>query len=777
VRDEEAREYGESTIQLRESERYEYTVEPLIPGRDLRLRSSVSSPRRNIKRGKESDSGLIETKSFCGTLILELVDGEDVNLAASATALIDVRSVKVDYRTEYRGMLRRLSDEIAGLAIDCRLSNKLSLLSSYEQRDDEGWFQIQLEILRELLDSSSFAVAIQRILNFPQERSVLSREIVNSDRYVRWDTSGARQLISGNPRKSIPNKHDLFVKSGLGSISERVCVNRKAQDLDSPENRFIKHVLVEFRAFLAHAQIVFERSKGWTVSAVLCQRLSLYIEGWLGRSFFQGIGAMRLAPLGSPVLQRKSGYREILQWWLRFRTTADLSWKGGEEIFHAGQRNAATLYEYWLFFELLGWYCNACRNGRRPPIDVLVDGLNEGSPNLRLKQRTELGPFEGAFSKSGRRMKSRFSYNRRFRASKNYEAAGSWTRALHPDYTLSFWPAELDEEEAEKHELMTHIHFDAKYRVESIEDIFGIADSEDADEMDMGNYKRQDLLKMHAYRDAIKRSQGAYVLYPGNNRSHNFNGFHEIIPGLGAFSISPDEDGKAKGMDALTIFLDEILEHLGNRTTARERVSYHTSEAYMVKEPPVKYGNMDLPEFDSGEYEGRALPPAEKMVLIAWCNTEAQRVLANSTEGIVFVRLGNRRGAFHIHPNLSAVRHIALRGAGGEVYSGLLSLREPGFRVYTRADLRSVFSEKNAFGISPWESDLRDDDTEYIYAVFKTRPESRFTDLKWNGDAVMNIIERFESKRRNKLIENVGRLSPYPRVIPLQELFKSLTLT
>jgi len=44
---------------------------------------------------------------------------------------------------------------------------------------------------------------------------------------------------------------------------------------------------------------------------------------------------MRFAPLGSPVLQRKAGYREVLRWWLRFRTAAELSWEGGEELFHA----------------------------------------------------------------------------------------------------------------------------------------------------------------------------------------------------------------------------------------------------------------------------------------------------------------------------------------------------------------------------------------------------------------------------------------------------------
>ena len=141
--------------------------------------------------------------------------------------------------------------------------------------------------------------------------------------------------------------------------------------------------------------------------------------------------------------------------------------------------------------------------------------------------------------------------------------SGSWTRRLHPDYTLTFWPEELSQDDAENQELLVHLHFDAKYRVEKLEDLFGSeeANSEDDDEDELdGNYKRQDLLKMHAYRDAIKRSQGAYVLYPGRSATgKKFRTFHEILPGLGAFGITPDENGVAQGFESLKNFLDEVL--------------------------------------------------------------------------------------------------------------------------------------------------------------------------------------------------------------------------
>jgi hypothetical protein len=353
---------------------------------------------------------------------------------------------------------------------------------------------------------------------------------------------------------------------------------------------------------------------------------------------------------------------------------------------------------------------------------------------------------------------------------------------LHPDYTLTFWPAELSESEAERRELLVHVHFDAKYRVEDIEDLFGDEGSDDADDDVDGNYKRQDLLKMHAYRDAIKRSQGAYVLYPGRaNAPLKLKGFHEILPGLGAFAVSPDKDGAAQGFyldperkgKSLEEFLDEMLAHLGNRTTAQERVSYHLAESYTLREDPVPYGALKLQESDIyGDH--RALPPAEHMVLAAWFESETQKELAIAENGFAYVRLGRRSGSLHVHPTLSRTRHVLLRTRGPCAVPGLLILREPGFRIYTRTQLRAELnSHAKGAGVAAWQASAGSDDEEFIYALFRTTSDPTYDGQNWSDDKVMDLIERFESDARNKLVENVGRTSPYPRVLPLQELLKA----
>ena len=281
------------------------------------------------------------------------------------------------------------------------------------------------------------------------------------------------------------------------------------------------------------------------------------------------------------------------------------------------QRNVAELYEYWLFFQLLDWFCGRFnREGQPPLIGDLVDGLDGDTPNLRVKKRVPLGPFTGTFTDPRRRLHAAFSYNRQFEVTTDRGAGGSWTRKMHPDYTLTFWPA-IDgmtppeaAKLAEEQELLVHIHLDAKYRVENLDALFGGRDSDDVDEEEPkspGNYKRQDLLKMHAYRDAIKRSEGAYVLYPGDENCrlaqfrsekagadrwpHTMWGFHEILPGLGAFAIAPDEEGEAHGLRELGIFLDEILANLCNRASLRESRAADLYEALRQRKSLYRAGD------------------------------------------------------------------------------------------------------------------------------------------------------------------------------------------
>lgn len=117
---------------------------------------------------------------------------------------------------------------------------------------------------------------------------------------------------------------------------------------------------------------------------------------------------------------------------------------------------------------------------------------------------------------------------------------------------------------------------------------------------------------MHAYKDAIRRTAGAYVLYPGNDKPYKPRGFHEIIPGLGAFAVSPSDNGT--GLEQLESFIKDVVDHYSNRATCREGLSYHTYEINH-KNRKQEYFFESAPEKYKGD---RVKPPSEIFVLIGY---------------------------------------------------------------------------------------------------------------------------------------------------------------
>jgi hypothetical protein len=795
-----AAEYGEEALQLRERGRYEYQLKPVAGAPDnLMLRADRWVQPSGVESASE-DRGLIEPQDHCGLLQLVVVRRNDSNETPLATTYVEVRSQKLGYREHYRGMLTYIADKCAALLLDSRAPTRLKLDTQW---DIDGHFlEQQLEFLRYTLESTTFRSAIDEVLRNPHRRLENEPEQRNMNKPMKPGKDFARQVGIASQRIAVPPSHPLH--KTVPSLPTRISVPVRTDFLDTPENRFAKMVIVEFRDFLNAIALQLGKKKpaAITTNRLLAEvnRLRGMLEVQLTRGFFPDVASPVMLPLGSPVLQGKAGYRELFRFWLQFHAGAQLAWHGGMDIFHAGARNVATLYEYWLFFQLEALFRQ--RFECEKPLHVLVLDKKKVPPQLILQRGIELAtPVAGVWAKhSGRKLKAEFHFNQKFKARSARDVGGSWTRGVQPDYTISMWPADYSKEEAEANELMVHVHFDAKYRVEQLSEVIGDAGDDAAflaagkaadsdgnrvgdrvgdragngvgDRVGSGAAKYADLLKMHAYRDAVRRTAGAYVLYPGDSTHENrFETFHEVLPGLGAFAIRPDQQGNPIGMPALAKFLDEIIEHIANRTTSRERVSYHVSQTYEAKQDTVPYGAFDLAEKDQYTDAFRAPPPAEEMVLVAWYKTAAQLALARSIEGLVYVRLGKRRGALHIPPNLAAVRKVLLRTTG-TIAPGLLVLRTPGLDVITRAQLREKLAAHPAGkGVADWQAGSTPED-DHIYALFQTKIDDGYQSqiaMQWEADVLNQQIYEFE----NQSGEIAAIPEDHPRVIPLRAVLQA----
>jgi predicted component of viral defense system (DUF524 family) len=395
-------------------------------------------------------------------------------------------------------------------------------------------------------------------------------------------------------------------------------VDRDRETVDIPENRFVRFALEDWDDFI---EAVEERARALPPSlgkrvARETAQLRETVGGWLANDFFREVSRADRLPLDSPLLQRRGGYREILESWLEFQFATSLSWDGGREAFAAGQRNVAALYEFWVFFKLLA-IVDETFELDVPAHRTLVERTANGF-DLRLKSGKELS-FRGKHRGGERELSIRFSYNRTYPGAEpdlpSYPSPGAWTRPMRPDFTISMWPVEFSEAEAERQELMVHVHFDAKYRVEDWTGLFGmnsneVLDEERAGAQSGGAPKRADLLKMHAYRDAIRRTEGAYVIYPGRHGQENVSwfAFNDVLPGLGAFALRPGAE--AIGLENLRTFLEDRAAEAGRNSERLDQSTYHT---FRIQEPSGKYrSRVEIPVHDEQQRQLRGRPPIEQ---------------------------------------------------------------------------------------------------------------------------------------------------------------------
>lgn len=733
----DAVEHGEAEYQLYEGFTYDYELN--IPQYSLK-ENQIIQPHSRKKY-----LGTISPNIFVGTLSLPVLKEEK----EIGKALVEVRSAKSDYREDYRDMLELITEKCTDLLMKADSPVTQNFETDFE-KNYETLYQ-KFSFVQSIIATEEFAESLHRIVSSPvtQWQETTERKDIRNIR--RFRNSNIKELVKGTNRTHMLESHYLK-KYDIHSLPEKINKSRKTETVDTPENRFVKFALESFLAFCSDInKKATKESRLWYESWLIEKEL----ESWLQHSVFKEISCPETLRINSPVLQRKEGYREILRVWLMFDLAAKLVWKGGDDVYSGGKKDIATLYEYWLFFKLLDLFKSIFDIEPKETSELIKetpDGLN-----LQLKQGNHTA-LKGIYNTGSRRLLVQFNYNRPFCGKNEYPASGSWTTAMRPDYTLSFWPEGISDKEAETQELIVHIHFDAKYKVNRLKDFikevanqdektelgiinkFSLTDfsweyicnlliskgyakiknkdslallsyfwedagiesigeitgndftklietiqqailSEEKEENKKGVYKNADLLKMHAYKDAIRRTGGAYVLYPGDNHV-NKKGFHEIIPGLGAFPVRPSK--KDDGISDLKKFILEVIHHFVNRTSQREKTAYRVYDIH--KSPPNPENELRelLPETFG---KNRSLIPDDTFVLVGFYKKENLDWIIRS--GLYNARAESNRGSLRLGPGESGAKYLLLHTTGETKTGRLVKITETGPRVFSKQTLIS----------------------------------------------------------------------------------------
>ncbi len=707
IEKEDAMENGEAPIQIKEGHFYEYKIDD---GYYLQPSEIVTIHQSNERRS----SGRISPNIYVGTVSIDILK---LDTEQKCTELrLEVQSEKTRYREDYRNMLEEITEQCTDLLL--QHSSPVSQFFEVDYNADSNILYQRFAFVKSLLDSVEFNDAINKVLTSAVTRWRDNETIKDIRGIKRFGNSVIRQISNASNRLDLPDSHPL--KRTLNSIPAKLKVNYKTETVDTPENRFVKHALISFQSLCSDFKNKVKTNERIRNEAGLLEnRLGQYLD----HSIFKEITSPTTVPLNSPILQRKEGYREILRAWLMFELAAKIVWGGGDDVYSGNKRDVAVLYEYWLFFKLLGIIKDVFKVEPKKLEHLLRK--TENGLEIQLRQGRHF-PIEGIYDQGKRKLNIQFSYNRPFSGGKDYPVAGSWTKDMRPDYTLTIWPVGLSQSQAEKEELIVHIHFDAKYKIDKATDIFGPIEgkiqSEDElqqeltnekNEQSRGTFKREDLLKMHSYKDAIRRTAGAYVLYPGNEDNYLRKGFHELIPGLGAFSIRPSKENS--GIAELENFLIQVVHHFMNRASQREKIALKTYETY--KNPKSNELEDLLPESHGSN---RNFSPDETSVLIGYYKKEnLEWILARK---LFNTRAGNRRGSLKIGPGEVGAKYLLLHTSGEFITRRLFKIKDIGPKIFSRKTLERL----------GYPEDEEKQNDYYIVYKIETIIEPEFKGLKWD---------------------------------------------
>ncbi len=715
----DAEENGESPFQIIEGCSYEYK---LPKGYSLHGYKDIISQSKVHKF-----SGRITPNIYVGTLVINVLDSEQNKCGELK---LEVQSKKITYREDYRLMLEEITEKCTDLLL--QHSSPVSQYFEVNFNFDAQTLYQRFAFVKSILESDEFNDSLHKIISAPVTRWKDNEEKKDIRNVRKFTNSSIRQLAGATNRIELTKNHQLFKR--MKSVPEKIRINNKTETVDTPENRFIKFVLISFQSFFSDLK---EKTKNNGRIFAEAGILENKIQEYLNHSVFKEISKPKTLPLNSPVLQRKEGYREVLRVWLMFDLAAKLVWHGGEDVYSGNKRDVAVLYEYWLFFKLLDIVSEIFSIEQGSVKDLIkktTDGLG-----LQLKQGKHTA-VKGIFDAGTRKLNVKFSYNKTFQGEMNYPYGGSWTKKMRPDYTLSIWPFGITQAVAENEELITHIHFDAKYKVENITGIIGTDEDfiKEKEDQRKGTFKRIDLLKMHAYKDAIRRTAGSYILYPGTENPYKKNGFHELIPGLGAFSVRPSKTNT--GSEALTVFIKDVVQQLLNRASQKEKIAYKTYETF--KDKPFDIVNQSLPETINSD---RSLIPDETYILIGYYDKEKWKWIYE--KGWYNARAGSRRGSINVSPKVAGAKFILLHSEGELITDKILEITVSGPQVWSKETLIS----------KGYPSKSNDN---YYYLVYKTEPVKRIElfGKKWD----ISKLEGYKSDRG----------SGFPFAVSLTELMK-----
>lgn len=496
---------------------------------------------------------------------------------------------KINYEEDYVKLTEAIADECSALLLD--YTSPIALTFRQNSSKDSNILE-QFIFLRQFCFSDNLESLFASIKRNPD------RLLVKEEELKPFGSGIPSQKFFSNPFSH--SRSWMQIREG-SYLPGEVTTIHKYDSYDTPANRFIKFALLSFSELCTKVLEKVEIDKNGKEYFSEAKRILNQIDDILNDTFLDDINDLEIMPVNNQILEKREGYSQIFNAFSMIDLALQLDWKGKDEVYTGEAKNTALLYEYWLFFELRKIIHELTGKDKSTsalePYKQFIDDANGLTISLQ-QGNASLQSF--TFEKEN--LTVNLYYNRTFSPAQFSSSIywGSYSRPFRPDYTLAIFSSDYRKEtDAIKAGEVSYIHFDAKYRIQDLtqfinsdkkelsDDLLAKPEEqitkeeneeiiqEKADEV-INTYKRGDLLKMHTYNDAIRRTVGSYVLYPGNEnnskRNEQSSVYDEILPGVGAFAIRPGNENA--GHEEIKKFVRQIIDFNANEASRKSRATY-----------------------------------------------------------------------------------------------------------------------------------------------------------------------------------------------------------
>ena len=480
-------------------------------------------------------SGIINFRGDIGYSDLYVFVNDEEHLKVT----IEIFPSKIDYKDDYKELLRDVNEEIYNLAYGFLRSTYLGGELTNKSSNTYSEFYSILNYIYEKLIK-----AINIVIYNPHHGLVKDGKICKYNS-LRNITNETIKWLEKRPNV-MKNVEGRYIASEALQISKRITYNTN-------ENRFLKFILLRISKKIDMFINRYNKSY-WSKDEEVINKLFLMkknITKIVNASFLKEVSNIQQNISVSLVFSMASGYREIYKYYLMLQKGLNIN----SNIFAISMKDLPLLYEYWCFIKI-----NSLLRRRYKLVSSnFIKVNNEGIVVSLRKGKSSTLLYENPRTKE----KFRVLYNTN---------TLSGTINQKPDNILSI--------DKGKSTMAYEFIFDAKYKVESSESYKnrygGIGP------------KEEDINTMHRYRDAIvyknKDSKkyencifGAFVLFPYKEeeefKKHSFyKSINEV--NIGAIPFLPSS---TKLMEE---FLDELINE-SSYTTFERALDQVGSDEYL----------------------------------------------------------------------------------------------------------------------------------------------------------------------------------------------------